>query len=81
MIERKYKIENNRLVRRTSGVPVPEDEPLFVLRAQDRNALPAMLAYLTICTDLNHRTNVLKSIKDFKDFIDKYPNRIKEPDS
>ena len=27
MQERKYKIEDGRLVRRADGVPVPEDEP------------------------------------------------------
>jgi len=81
MIERKYTIENNRLVRRSDGVPVPEDEPLFILRAQDIKALPVILAYQIICNNLTHTTNVIKSIKDFTEFRDKYPERMKEPDS
>jgi len=81
MIERKYKIENNRLVRRSDGVPVPDDEPLFILRSQDRNALPVLLAYNMICLDLEHKAGVVKSISDFTEFRNKNPDRMKEPDS
>lgn len=81
MIERKYKIENNRLVRRSDGVPIPDDEPLFILRAQDIKALPILLAYRIICCDLAHIAGVVKSIEDFTKFRDSYPERMKEPDS
>jgi hypothetical protein len=83
MLERKYKIDKDtgRLVSRAEGVPVPEDEPLFILRAQDRNALPMLMAYHAICQDLNHQGNVIKSINDFDEFRKKYPDRMKEPDS
>lgn len=81
MQERKYKIEDGRLVRRADGVPVPEDEPLFILRAQDRNALPVLVAYNAICQNLEHNANVTKSIKDFTDFRNSNPERMKEPDS
>ena len=80
MIERKYKIENNRLVRRSDGVPIPDDEPLFIFRGQDRNALPILLAYQIICRDINHIAGVVKSIKDFTNFKDNHPERMKEPD-
>jgi len=81
MHERKYKIENNRLVRRHDGVPLPEDEPLFILRAQDKNALPVLLAYHIICENIEHQANVTKSIRDFQEFIRKHPDRMKEPDT
>lgn len=80
MHERKYKIEDNLLVRRKDGVPVSEDEPLFILRAQDVNALPILLAYHIICKDLNHKAKVVESIKDFDDFKKEHPERMKEPD-
>lgn len=80
MIERKYKIENGRLVRRADGVPVPDDEPLFIFRAQDINALPILLAYNIICKSLDHKANVVKSINDFNDFRKNHPERMKEPD-
>jgi len=80
MRERKYKIEFNRLVSRTTGEPLPEDEPLFILRAQDKNALATLMAYHMICNNLQHKAEVKKSIDDFKEFRDKFPERIKEPD-
>ena len=81
MQERKYKIENNKLVRRCDGVPVPEDEPLFILRAQDIKALPILLGYHVICQNLSHQAGIVKSIKDFTDFRDMNPDRMKEPDT
>lgn len=80
MIERKYKIDNGRIVRRADGVPIPEDEPLFILRAQDINALPALLAYHVLCKDLNHKASIVKSINAFKQFATENPDRMKEPD-
>jgi len=80
MIERKYKIENNRLVKRSDGVPVPDDEPVFVLRAQDIKALPLLLAYHIICKDINHIAGIVKSIEDFTRFRDSHPERMGEPD-
>ena len=81
MIERKYKIENNRLVRRSDGEPVPDDVPVFILLAQDINALPVLLGYNMICLNLEHKAGVVKSISDFTEFRNKYPDRMKEPDS
>jgi hypothetical protein len=81
MHERKYKIENNQIVRRCDGMPISEDEPLFILRAQDVNALPMIMAYHAICLNLRHQANVIMSIKDFKNFKTKHPERMKEPDS
>ena len=79
MYERKYKIENGKLVKKSTGVPIPEDEPLFVLRAKDKNALPTLMGYLALCNDLRHREEVFKSIQDFKDFATDNPETMKEP--
>ena len=80
MLERKYAIENGRLVKRSTGVPIPDDEPLFILRAKDSNALPTLMAYIAICFDLNHRELVMKSVLDFKEFSIKHPELMAEPD-
>lgn len=80
MFEHKYKIENNRIVKKSTGIPVPEDEPLFILRAKDVNALPVLVAYLTLCRNLEHRDLVNKSVKDFKNFQMEHPEIMKEPD-
>jgi len=81
MIERKYKIQGDRLVKRNTEVPIPDDEPLFILRAQDRKALPALLAYLMILDNIDHKANVKKSVDDFRQFQFDHPERMKEPDS
>lgn len=79
MRERKYKIKDGKLVKRSTEVPVPEDEPLFILRAKDRNALPAIVAYSLICDNLEHRQEVQKSVNDFKNFLRLNPEKMKEP--
>jgi len=81
MHERKYKILENRLVRRSDSVPVPDDEPLFILRAQDRNALATLMTYVSICVNLEHRRNVMKTVNDFTNFRNNNPEKMKEPDS
>lgn len=79
MHDRKYKIEGGRLVKRSNGVPVPEDEPLFILRAKDRNALPALVAYSALCVSLEHKEEVTKSVNDFVRFRNQNPNVMGEP--
>jgi hypothetical protein len=85
MQERKYKIEVQdgvgTLVNKFTGKPVPDDEPLFILRAQDVNALPALMAYRVLCKDLQHSEEVTKSVLDFINFSVKHPDRMKEPDA
>lgn len=81
MLERKYKIEDGRLINKHTNQPVPDDEPLFILRAQDRKALPALMAYIQIVDLLDHKASVMKSINDFRAFQEKNPERMKEPDS
>lgn len=78
--DRKYDIVNNQLVKRNTGVPVPTDEPLFILRACDINALPALLGYLMLCDTLEQREMVTHTVKDFKQFAKDHPERIKEPE-
>lgn len=80
MHERKYKIKDNQLVKRDTEVPVPPEEPLFILRAKDRNALPTLVAYSMICDNLEHRQEVQKSVADFKEYLRLYPENMSEPD-
>jgi len=72
---------DNQLVKRDGEVPVPDDEPLFILRAQDRKALPVLLAYSMICDNIDHKASIKKTIDDFREFQAKNPDRMKEPDS
>ena len=86
MHERKYEIKNNRLVKRSNQVPIPDNEPLFIFRAKDRKALPALVAYSLILDNLDQKESVTKTkesvtktIEDFRDFSEKYPFLMKEP--
>lgn len=82
MQERKYKInESGQLVSKSDSQPIPEDEPLFILRAQDRNALAALTCYQALCLKPDHKASVQKSIDDFNKFRAVNPERMKEPDT
>ena len=79
MNERKYKIEDNKLVKRNSGAPIPLDEPVFIFRAKDLKALAALIAYNMILDNLEQKASVMKSINDFRQFQEKYPEKMAEP--
>ena len=85
MFERKYKISmeepnKGKLVKKDTSMPIPDDEPLFILRAQDRKALPALLAYSFILDNLEQKMAVAECVNDFRLFQEKNPERMKEPD-
>lgn len=77
--DRKYKIENNRLVKRDTGKPIPEGMPLFILLAQDRKALAALTAYMMVLDTLEMREAVKAAVDDFRAFQEKYPEKMGEP--
>jgi len=79
MHERKYKIKDGRLVKKSNEVPIPENEPLFIFRAKDRKALSALVAYNMILDRLDQKESVTKSINDFRDFQEKNPELMQEP--
>jgi len=79
MFERKYKIEGGQLVKKDTGVPILDDEPVFIFRAQDRKALPALMSYCAILDTLEQRQAVMECINDFRQFQAKCPDRMKEP--
>lgn len=81
MNERKYEIKDNQIIKRSNGVAIPDDEPLFIFRAQDKRAVGALLAYQSICNSMNHKASIQKSIDDFRAFENQFPERMKEPDS
>jgi hypothetical protein len=66
-----------------SAYVFPEDEPLFILRAQDRRALAAIREYYAQCMnvcDQNHLDAIEKAMSDFDKFRQTYPDRMKIPD-
>lgn len=77
----KYDIEDGRLINAATGEPIPEDEPIFILRAKDRKALDTLAHYFRQCRNANHILAVSKRILHFVGFSKQYPERMKEPDT
>lgn len=81
--EPKYQVgPRGRLYNRASQQPIPDDEPVFVLRAQDKLALQTLEAYRTMadsagvdCTSIDER------IAAFKAFRAEHAERTKYPDT
>lgn len=78
--EPKYDAVDGRLVNRTTGKPIPDDEPVFVLRAQDRKALAALKRYRDDCEYPDQKAAIAKRIDEFAAFQKNHPDRMKEPD-
>lgn len=79
--EPKYKIENGRLVNRQSNEPIPDDEPVFILRARDNIAVIALDYYLSRVTDEKHFTAVELRLNQFDKWATEHPDRMKTPDT
>jgi hypothetical protein len=72
-----------RLIKSSNGEPVPEDEPIFILRARDELALIALNVYhdelLDHGCDLERVRLHEKVIGQFTDFAIEHPDRMKQP--
>jgi hypothetical protein len=79
--ERKYEAVDGKLVNRDTGIAIPDDEPVIVFRAKDRNSIGAMFAYLSLCTNKTHRNVIHERIQAFAAWQQANPKRVREPDS
>lgn len=48
-IDQKHHIDGDKIVKTTNGQEIPENEPLFLLRARDWLAVPLLLRYRELC--------------------------------
>jgi hypothetical protein len=80
--EAKYYIKDNRLYNRVSDEPIPDDEPIFILRGRDLYAINALNYYLSLTEkDSIQNKLVLKRIEVFKEFKRNNADRMKIPDA
>lgn len=82
--EPKYTVNTRgRITNRATGKPIPDDEPVFLIRAKDTRAVNAILyyAYLAGWSTSEHGRAVLERVKHFKDFAAAHPGRMQEPDT
>lgn len=70
-----------RLCNRDTGKPIPDDEPVFVIRAQDIHAVSALRWYRSVVSEPDQIAAVDKRIEAFKAFVSAHPERMKEPDA
>jgi hypothetical protein len=72
-----------------AALGIPEDEPIFVIRAQDRFAVPVLERYRNFVTAIKDPRNeddetwlrqLRESIDTFMQFQDENPNKLKSPD-
>lgn len=79
--ESKYDVRDGQIVNRHTGVPIPSDEPIFILRAKDQRAVTALTAYYAAVTDPEHAKAVAARIEAFRAFAIAYEERMREPDT
>ncbi|MDP2901783.1 MAG: hypothetical protein Q8N96_01545 [Methylovulum sp.] len=80
--EPKYAVNNiGRIVNRSSGEIIPDDEPVMIFRARDKNAAFVISYYAKICADEKHQAAVKSRLHDFVDFAHQNPEKMKEPDT
>ena len=81
-IDGKFNIRGGQIVNAVSGEVIPEDEPLFLLRGRDPNALVAINAYQGACEgECNelHMAGIQQIREKFCQFAAYYPERMKQP--
>jgi hypothetical protein len=76
----KYKIENNQIINIATGVAIPADEPVFILRARDCIAQLAIDEYRSLCENKEHDHSVGESQREFDQWQEANIDKVKEPD-
>lgn len=80
--EPKYDVTTDgKIINRLSREVIPDDEPVMIFRARDKNAAPMIAYYRKLCSDPQHKEIVGERLHDFIDFIHEHPERMKEPDT
>jgi hypothetical protein len=79
--EPKYGIRNNMLYNRASGEFIPFDEPVFLFRARDLEAIAALTYYCNRVGAGEHSDAVMARISHFREFQQWNPQRMKHPDT
>jgi hypothetical protein len=79
--EPKYTVDRatGRIINRSTGQAIPDDEPVLIFRAKDSRAVSALMRYAEVCENPDHRAVVHSRIKDFAAFAQRNPQRMREP--
>lgn len=82
-LDEKFHVDGDKIVKTSNGEAIPDDEPVFLIRARDRLAIRALYAYQALsandhCNDY-HFEHLNKDIKAFEQFAKDHPERMKQP--
>lgn len=82
-IDAKFHVEGSQIIKTPSGEVVPEDEPLWLVRARDYLAVPMLEHYVKLC-ELDGCTDyqldgIRQHVEAFKQFAAYHADRMKQP--
>lgn len=77
----KYGIEDGKLVNIASGVAIPDNEPIFILRGKDILSLQVIQYYETFCATNEHKAAVNSRVEEFTKFQRENREVLKMPDT
>jgi len=84
MIGKKYKVEG-QIVKVSNGQSIPDNEPVFLIRAKDKLAILGIKAYRALCMEAKCTEYQLlgldEIVSDFQQFADENPRLMKQPGS
>ena len=63
------------IINRQTSQPIPDDEPVFIIRGQDKHAIATIKFYLGLC---DHAAMAVAD--EFIAFQANNPDRVKDPD-
>lgn len=71
------------LTKITNGETIPDDEPIFILRARDRNAVLLLQAYWWFCfydgCNDYQMSMLAQRMIEFEQWAEKNPSKMKQP--
>lgn len=83
VIDPKFHIEGEKIIKTPNGEVLPEDEPLFLLRGRDNLALDALLEYRQTCIEAGCTEYQIEGINNrihaFEKFAIEHSERMKQP--
>jgi hypothetical protein len=79
----KFEIKDNRLVKKSNGEAIPDDEPTFILRGRDELAVPLLKVYHILCKIAGCTSYQIvknnQTLSNFCKFAAEFPDRMKQP--
>lgn len=70
---------SHRIINRATKEAIPDDEPIFIFRGKDANAVRTLAYYHGLCCDAGQKEAVATRVDAFREFAKRNPDRMGEP--